>query len=161
MVQDSVITDEMRSLIGVESEPSIYEIQKEPIRRWAGAIGDSNPLYHDEEYAKKSRYGGIIAPPGLLGNYTFPVKAGGPPPRVKSPFRRILNGGNEYQFFRPVRAGDVLTATTKLADLRERQGSPGIGRMLFQVSETTFKNQKGEVVAKTRNTGISYEGPTK
>ena len=160
MAEESVITEEMRSLLGVESEPSVYEIQKEPIRRWAEAIGDPNPLYHDEEYAKKSRRAGIIAPPGMIGNYAFPVKLGGPPPRVTSPFWRVLNGGNEYEFLKPVRPGDVLTATTKLADLQERMGRPGIGRMLIQVLETTYKNQNGEVVVKTRGTGISYEGPT-
>jgi acyl dehydratase len=160
MAQESVITDEMKSMIGVESEPSIYEIEKESIRRWAEAIGDPNPLYCDEEQAKKSKYGRIIVPPGMIGNYAFPVKSGGPAPRVKSPFWRVLNGGNEYEFFKPVHAGDVLTATTKLVDLQERQGRPGIGRMLIQVHETTYKNQKGEVVVKTRNTVISYEGPT-
>ncbi len=160
MAQDSVITDEMRSLIGVESEPSIFEIEKEPIRRWAEAIGNSNPLYRDEEYAKETKYGGIIAPPGFVGNYSYPVKAGGQPRRVQSPFWRVLNGGSEYEFFKPVRVGDILTATSQLAELFERQGRPGIGRMLFQVTETTYKNQNGEVVVKTRNTGISYEGPT-
>lgn len=160
MAQDSVISDEMRSMIGVESSPSVFEIEKEPIRRWAEAIGDTNPLYHDEEYAKNSRYGGIIAPPGMVGNYSFPVKAGGAGRRVQSPFWRVLNGGNEFEFFKPVRAGDTLTATSKLVELYERQGRPEIGRMLFQVSETTYKNQDGEVVVKTRNTGISYEGST-
>ena len=160
MAQESVITEEMRSLIGVESEPSTFVIEKEPIRRWAEAIGTPNPLYRDEDYAKKSRYGEIITPPGFVGNYSFPIKVGGPPPRVQSPFWRVFNGGNEYEFLKPVRAGDVLTSTTKLADLYERQGRPGIGRMLFQVLETTYKNQKGEVVVKTRGTGISYEGPT-
>lgn len=161
MAQDSVITDEMRSLVGVESEPSVFEIEKEAIRRWAEAIGDANPLYHDEEYARKSQYGGIIAPPGFIGNYVYPVKVGKPAPRVPSPFSMGLAGGNEYEFFKPIRAGDVLTATTKLADLYERQGRPEIGRMLFQVVETTYKDQKGEVVAKARFTSISYEGPTK
>ena len=159
MVQNSVITDEMRSLIGIESEPSVYEVEREPIRRWAEAIGDPNPLYHDEEAARKSRYGEIITPLGFLGNYAYPVKVGEPPPRVNSPFWRGLAGGNEYEFFKPVRAGEVLTATTKLVDLYERQGRPGIGRMLFQVMEITHRNQQGEVVAKTRHTSILYEGP--
>jgi len=160
MAEESVITDKMRSLIGIESEPSVYEIQQEPIRRWAEAIGDSNPLYHDEEYARKSRFAAMIAPPGMVGNYVFPVKAGGPPPHVESPFWRRLNGGNEYEFLKPVKAGDILTATTRLVDLQERQGRPGIGRMLIQIMETTYKNQRGEVVVKTRGTGITYEGPT-
>jgi len=154
MAQDSVITDEMRSLVGVESEPSVYEIEREPIRRWAEAIGDSNPLYHDEEYAKKCGYDSIIAPPGFVGNYDFPVKVGKSARRVRSPLTRNLNGGNEYEFFKTVCAGDILTATTKLADIREREGR--MGKMLFVVYETTFRDEKGEVVAKSRNTGISY-----
>ena len=159
MAQDSVITDEMRSLIGIESEPSIYEIEKEPIRRWVAAIGNPNPLYHDEEYAQKSKYGGIIAPPGFLGNYAYPARVGKPAPQVKLPFTRGLAGGDEYEFFKPVRAGEVLTATTKLVDLYERQGRPGIGRMLFQIIEITHRNQQSEVVAQTRHTAIFYEGP--
>ncbi len=154
MAKDSVITDEMRTQVGVESEPSVLEIEKEPIRRWAEAIGDSNPLYHDEEYARSCGYDSIIAPPGFVAQYAFPVKVGGPPPRVKSPFTRNLNGGNEYEFFKTVQADDVLTVTMKLAELFEREGR--LGPMLFQIIETTFKNQNGEVVAKARNTGISY-----
>ena len=154
MTQDSVITDEMRSLIDVESEPSVYEIEKEPIRRWAEAIGDPNPLYRDAEYARQRGYGDIIAPPGFVGQYAFPVKLGRAQRRVASPFQRNLNGGNEYEFFKPVQAGDILTATTKLVDLHERQGR--LGTMLFQIYETTYKNQKGEVVVKCRGTGISY-----
>lgn len=159
MTQDPVITDEMRKIVGVESEPSIYEIEKEPIRRWAEAIGDPNPLYRDEEYARRSKYGGVIVPPGFLGNYAYPVKTGKPAPRVKLPFSRALAGGNEYEFFKPVRAGEVITATTRLADIYERQGRPGIGRMLFLVNEVTHRSQQGEIVARTRHTSIYYEGP--
>ncbi len=160
MAEESIITEEMRGMIGVESKPSVYEIQSEPIRRWAEAIGDDNPLYHDEEYARKSRFGAMIVPPAMIGSYMYPVKSGGPPTKVKSPFWRSLNGGNEYEFYQPIRAGDVLTTTDKIIDLQERQGRPGIGRMLIQVRETTLKNQHGELVAKRWNTGITYEGPT-
>jgi len=154
VTQDSVITEEMKSAVGVESEPSVYEIEKEPIRRWAEAIGDTNPLYHDEEYAKKKGYRSIIAPPAFVAQYAYPTKAGQARGRIRTPFTRMLNGGNEYEFLKPVQAGDTLTATTKLAELFEREGR--LGKMLFIIYETTFKNQNGEVVAKSRNTGISY-----
>lgn len=154
MAEDSVITDEMKSMIGVESEPSVFEIEKEPIRRWAEAIGDSNPLYHDEEYAKKEGYRSIIAPPGFIAQYAYPVKLGQGRVRFSTPFARMLNGGNEYEFFKPVQAGDMITSTNKLAELFERDGR--MGKMLFIISETTFKNQDGDVVAKARGTGISY-----
>ena len=155
MAEDSVITDEMRAAIGVESEPSEYEIEKEAIRRWAEAIGDTNPLYRDEEYAKSKGYRNIIAPPGFIANYAYPTKVGeGGRRGFRSPFAMVLNGGNEYDFFKPIQAGDKITSTTKLAELREREGR--LGKMLFMINETTYKNQDGEIVAKSRGTIISY-----
>ncbi len=155
MTQDSVITDEMRAAVGVESEPSVYEIEKSAIRRWAESIGDPNPLYRDEEYAKSKGYRSLVAPPGFVAQYAFPVKAGAGGRRgFQSPFSRNLNGGNEYEFLKPVQAGDTLSATSKLAEIRERDGR--MGKMLITTSETTYKNQNGEVVAKARGTGISY-----
>ncbi|MFC1886267.1 MaoC family dehydratase N-terminal domain-containing protein [Thermodesulfobacteriota bacterium] len=154
MGQDSVITDEMRAIIGVESEPSVYEIEKAPIRRWAESIGDANPLYHDEAYAKSKGWRGLLAPPGFVVFYAFPVKEGKAKVKFESPFKRRLNGGNEFEFFKPVQSGDTLTAITKLAELNERKGK--MGTMLISVSETVYKNQDGEIVAKARRTGISY-----
>lgn len=154
MTNESVITEEMRNAIGVESEPSVYEIEKEPIRRWAESLGDPNPLYRDEEYAKKQGYRGLVAPPAFMAQYAFPIKFGLPRASFKRPFTRNLNGGNEYEFFNPIQSGDVITSTTKIADLFERDGR--MGKMLFVITETTYKNQDGDVVAKARNTGISY-----
>ncbi len=158
MTQGSVITDEMKKAIGVESEPTIVLIEKEPIRRFAAAIGDNNPLYRDEEYAKKLGYRSIIAPPGYQPQYSFAIKvpqmraeAG---PRFRLPFTRNLNGGDEYEFFQPIQAGDVLSITRRLGDVYERDGR--MGKMLFTINETVFHNQKGEIVLIMRGTGISY-----
>jgi len=154
VAEDSVITEEMRSMIDVESDETVYEIEKEPIRRWADAIGDPNPLYRNEEYAKKKRYRSIIGPPAFVDQYSFPVKLGQRQARIISPFTRKLNGGDEYEFFIPVQAGDTVTSTTKLVELLEREGR--LGKMLIQIYETTYKNQNGEAVVKSRNTDISY-----
>ena len=48
MTQESVITQEMRDVIGVESEAITYDVEKGAIRKFAEAIGDDNPLYVDE-----------------------------------------------------------------------------------------------------------------
>jgi acyl dehydratase len=155
MTQGSVITDEMRKAIGVESEPTIVLIEKEPIRRFAEAIGDPNPLFHDEEYAKKLGYRSIIAPPGYHPQYSYPIKRGRiAGMRFRPPFSRNLNGGNEYEFFQPIQAGDVISITNRLGDIYERDGR--MGKMLFTISETVFRNQKGEIVLIMRGTGISY-----
>ena len=36
---------------------------RDTIRHFTEGYGDMNPLYCDREYAKKTKYGGIIAPP--------------------------------------------------------------------------------------------------
>ena len=59
---------------------------------------------------------------------------------------------------RPVRPGDVLTFRSRTKDVFEKAGKRG-GKMLFVIGETEFTNQRGEVVAYTRNTAIETEGP--
>ena len=152
MAGDSVITDEMKAAVGVESEPSIYEIERSAIRRWAEAVGDPDPRFHDEEYARGKGYRGLVAPPGFIAWYAFPNTAGRSRGGFRSPFTRTLNGGNEYELFEPIQAGDTITATNKLVELFERDGR--MGKMLFTITETTYKNQDDEIAVKARRTDI-------
>ncbi len=154
MAQESVITDEMKAAVGVESEPTVYEIERSSIRRWAESIGDANPLYRDEEYARSKGFRSLVAPPGFIAQYAFPVKVGARRAGVRSPFTRNLNGGNEYEFFKPIQAGDTISATSQVAELREKDGR--MGKMLIMITEITYKNQDGEIVAKSRGTHITY-----
>ena len=153
MTQSLVITEEMKKMIGVEHDPSYIEIEKEPIRRWADAIGDPNPLYHDEEYARKLGYRSIIAPPSFLANYEYPVKASKFTkfPRITT---RGLNSGNEYEFYKPVQAGDRIAKTLRVASIIEREGK--LGKMIIVTSEFLFRNQDGELVGIGRHIGIHY-----
>ena len=151
MTGESVITDEMRAAINVESEPYVNEVEKGAIIKFARAIGDSNPLFSDEEAARKSRYGGLIAPPTFFRS----LQSGPPKAQVISPYPGILDGGSEWEYFEPVRVGDRITVTTYLADIFERQGR--FGNMLFIVKETKYINQFDRTVALQRSTGISYQ----
>lgn len=155
--EESSITDEMRAHVGVESRPWVMEVERGAIQRFAEAISDPNPMFYDEEYAKNSRYGGTIAPVGFFG---WPV--GEPPPltTVESPFIRRVNGGNDFTYNRPVYAGERLIASRRLAKIYERQGNPRTGRMMFIINETVYRDLSGKIVAISRNTGISYQGPT-
>ena len=154
MKSASAITDDLRRSLGATLEPLIFEVERGAIRRFAEAVGDPNPLYHDEERARQAGYGGVIAPPGFFG---WPVDG---MPAIEDvleafhcPFRRVLNGGTDCEFYRPVQAGDVLTATRRLVDISEREGS--LGRMLVLVIETRYVNQDGELVAVNRDSTIA------
>ena len=65
MSSKEIITDEMRSFIGLESDPVTYVVEKHSIEHFARAIGESNPIYFDEQFAKDN-VGGIIAPPTFI-----------------------------------------------------------------------------------------------
>ena len=155
--QASVITDKMRAQIGVESEPHTFEVDKTACRMFARAVGYTDPIYFDEEHARSSGYRSIPAPVGFLGHHVYnpnaPQHLGGYF-RTDTPFKRILNGGTDIEYFDTICAGDVLTATSKLVDLSEREGR--MGPMLITVTETTYRNRDGKVVAKSRGTGIQY-----
>lgn len=160
----SLITDEMRATIGVESEPWTLEVDKTAVRMFARSVGHTDPVYYDEAAAKAAGYRSLPCPPGYLGtpifnpatsDATFGGRRGaGPGPQPSRPLKRILNGGTDIEHFEDICAGDTLTATTHTASFEERTGS--IGEMLITTSKTVYKNQDGKVVAITTGTGIRY-----
>ena len=153
----SVITDEMRARIGVESEPVTYEVDNTGCRQFARAVGYTDPIYFDEAAAKAQGHRGIVAPVGFLGH---PVVVPGQPARLPEafrleiPYKRVLNGGTDVEYLQTVCAGDKLSASTKLSDLTEREGK--MGPMLIVSTETIFRDDKGETVAIQRGQAIRY-----
>ena len=137
-----------RSVLGVESAPVSYDVEKGAIRKFAEAIGDEDPIYYDAEAAQAAGLKTIVTPPTFL--CTFRARE---LPDLKITFGRVrLNGGNAYEYYQPVYAGDTITVTAQYADVVERTGRTG--NMVFVFTELTFRNQHGDVVAKGRNTGI-------
>ncbi len=63
-----------------------------------------------------------------------------------------LNGGNRFEYVEPVKVGDRITATGRVADVYEKMGSSG--NLLFIIFETDYVNQDGRTVAKLRGTAI-------
>jgi hypothetical protein len=153
----SVITDRMRADIGKESEPVTFEVDKTACRMFARSVGYTDPLYYDEDHARSKGYRSIVAPVGFLGHAVYnpnaPQRLGGYF-RTDTPFKRVLNGGTDVEYFDTVCAGDALTATSKVVDLSERESR--LGPMLISVTESTYRNQDGKIVAVARGTGIQY-----
>ncbi|MDA1349283.1 MAG: MaoC family dehydratase N-terminal domain-containing protein, partial [Chloroflexi bacterium] len=59
------------------------------------------------------------------------------------------------EYFEPVRPGDRITVTARIADIYEKRGR--VGNMLFFVREIEYVNQFGELAARRRSTGIFYD----
>ena len=130
--------------IGLATEPYQVDIEKGHIRRFCQAIGDTNPLFLDEEAASASAYGGIIAP------LTFPVAL--TDESVAFPLeldiRRMLHGEQEFIYYQPLRPGKSYTAQMKVADVYEREGKSG--QMQFIVLDTEFRDEDEELAVVSR-----------
>jgi len=138
-----------KSLIGKTGKPFTMPIEWSKVREFARAIRDPNPLYFDPELAKKE-CGGIPVPPTFLQVAAFWMGAKSMP-TANFDLRRILHGEQDFEFLKPVFVGDVLTGTSRIADVYEKEGGRG-GKMTFLITEIEYKNQKGETVAFARGT---------
>jgi len=144
------ITDEvlnaLRQRIGVPItdtlEPWCHEATRDNIRHYAHGIGDDNPLWCDPDYAAKTRYGGIIAPPSFLFS-TDRVISGyvGGMPGVHA-----MWAGADWTWHLPVRRNDEITTKAHLKDLIEHD-TRFAGRAVQQIYHVDFFNQKDECVA--------------
>ncbi len=150
MVQDPKF-EEMKKLVGVKTKPVEYLVEKGHIRRFAEAIGDSNPLWQDEVHTRQAPHGGIIAPPTFT-RALLPSDEDESEPR--DPSDRVLDAGSEYEFFDPIKVGDRITVTKKIDSFTEKHGR--LGAMLIETREDSYRNQLGELVATQKITGIYY-----
>ena len=66
---------------------------------------------------------------------------------IEAGYHRILDAGMSFEFFLPVRPGDVLIASPKVSDVTEKEGKSGT--MIMCSFETTYVNQNGDLVAKS------------
>ena len=144
------VTDEVRKQIGMQSEARLVEVERGAIRRFAEAIGDPNPLFNDEASVRKTRFGGMVAPP------TFCRSLGAAIPEIKINMAefRGLDGGSEWEYLEPIRPGDRISVVSKIADIRESEGR--LGPMVFITVETSYTNQFNQLCALQRSTVIRY-----
>jgi len=164
--------EELKALVGQEGSRlvAVDEVCKPMIRHWCEAMQDGNPLYTDEEYARKSKYGSIIAPPTMVLTWTMPPLW---PPTEQPPhpfeqflekldkagFYGILISNVAQKYLRPLFPGDHITFTYKVTDVSpEKKTSLGSGH--FVTTTFIFTNQKGETVATQSLTVLKYRiGP--
>ena len=157
MVEESLITGEMREAVGSLLNICVTKVEKTKIKMFVEATTDTNPLWQDEDCARRTIHGGTLVPPGFL----ITMQMEGESPGFYMPYMLSLKGaidaGGEWEFFRPVRPDDVIVVDRKFVDLYEKKGS--LGNMLFNVFETTYRNQRGEIGARGRWTSIRIPAP--
>lgn len=137
---------ELRKRIGkrVKStlEPWVSEANADAIRHFAHGIGDDNPLWTDLDYATKTRYGTIIAPPTFL-YATDRVISGyvGGLPGVHAMF-----AGSDWRWYLPIRLGTKIRTEVYLKDLVEHK-TKYAGRAIQQIYHGDFFDNQGMKLA--------------
>ena len=148
---ESFLTEGMRQqAIGLEGAPTVTEVEKGAIIKFAEAIDDDNPVFNDEVASRESQYGGLIAPPTFLRS----MLSSRPELPFDLPFDRRLDGGSDWEYFYPVRPGDRITSVARINDISERRGR--LGLMIIMSTVITYTNQLGQIVATQTGTGIAY-----
>ncbi len=130
------------------------EATRDTIRHWVEGIGDINPLYVDEAYAKKTRFGGITAP------FSFLLSCEGRSGRVGMPGIHALHAGVRFINHKPICAGDTIIASGGLHDLVEKKTSSFAKRTFVQTWFKHYRNQKGEIVSTLYDFAVRSERDT-
>ena len=144
-----------RSRVGTELRVSNVfnqHVTPEAIRKFVNGIGDTNPLYLDADYAAGTRFGSLVAPQNWVYS-VFPTWVLQGLPGVHA-----FHSGNDWEFYRPMLAGDEITPESKFTGFEEKQ-SKFAGRFIMEHQEARYLNQRGDLVAKARTWLVRAERP--
>lgn len=136
--------------IGVAPDP----VNQPMIRHWAAAFEDANPVYVDPEFAARTRFGGIVAPPLMLQTWSMPTprltgigERGGSPtegsvnvltPLDEAGYVATLATNSEFEVLRYLRLGESVTAETIFESVSERKKTR-LGPGHFVTWVTTYR----------------------
>lgn len=163
MVAISSAVQELRAQIGKEfGHRTSFPVDKSAIRLWAIGTRWPDPpkrIYWDEEYAKKTAWGGIIAPSGF-NPFAYHIDD----ERMRGPStygllrtgegNRGINAGGEATYYAPIRPGDSISQVSKIVEVTEK--TTRLGPSIFVITETRWTNQRGELVRVYRGIGMRY-----
>jgi hypothetical protein len=143
-----------------------FPIDRTAILDFAAAIGETNPIYWDEGFAKTTPLGDVIAPPtfgiaaahwnpdyGLRGPRRIPARkavekkpeaaprSGGGGPNLT----RVLHAEQRFEYRKPLQPGMRLVVSTRPGRTWEKEGKRG-GKLHFAESVTEYRDAQGEIV---------------
>jgi len=136
--------------VGQSSEPVRNVVERGAVRLFAEAIADPSPLYHDQEAAKRSRYGRLLAPPTFPRTFDYGRVEG-----LQLPPAGLIHGEFRISYARPLLVGDELFCCLTLKDSYDKEGRRG--RLGFLLFERTGEDPEGNPVFTTNDTVVVTE----
>jgi acyl dehydratase len=155
---EATITDEMiasmQDKVGVSLRIG-HSINNEDatrlaIAKFAGGIGDTNPLWTDEEYAKQTRFGAIVAPPSWVLCCFSGLQFGWP---GLGSFHNMTT----IEFFKPVRLKDQIFPECIYDGFDGPKPSSFADQIVIDNFTNKYRNQHGELVAHCKWSVINFE----
>jgi acyl dehydratase len=163
MAIDEELITNLRAHIGQTTQKHLGELTVSTIRRYARAVGETNPLYYDITVAQNAGYKNIMAPPNLIpsvvdwsegspeeglrldgtesGDHLLGVPASGV---------RVMGGGEDMEFRLPAIAGNQITMESRLDAVELRESSSG--PMVILTYQNTYLNEEDQVLLTTTRT---------
>lgn len=152
-------------VVGLPTGAATIHVERGPVTKFAEAVTDRSPVYHDLAAARAAGFDHIPAPP----TFTFSAAShwgvfpedqpddptggqGNPMRRLMSDLMKeggmVLHGEQEFVYHQPVQVGETLHQEGRIVDLYSKEAK---GRtMTFLVMETVFSNDDGEPVVTER-----------
>ena len=117
-------------------------------------VGYHVPLFVDEEYSKKTRFGGRICPSGVVMSFSTAMTEG----LFRSCVVAML-GVDNGRFFKPLRPGDTIHTEIEVVD-RKPESNPECGVVIFRDEVWNQRKEKIYQIEKTalmltRGNGVS------
>ena len=126
MASETTAALDLDVLRGLEFPIVRYEVSREKIGEYVAAIGDRNPVHSDTAAAQRLGYRDILAPPtfaAVFATRPFRVALADPDWVGRSTIdpSRILHGGQEFAYRRPVHPGDRLIVQAIVREVFEKK----------------------------------------
>lgn len=140
----------MKEMIGKASTKVKNTVERGAVKKFAEAIGDTNPIYLDEETGKHSRFGQNIAPPTFARVFDYGAIEG-----LNLPNKGLIHGEQIYHYERPLLVGEDVYCYAKVSDYYEKSGA--MGNMGFIVLENNGEDQDGNPIFTSKSIVILTE----
>ena len=141
-----------QSAVGREFTPVTARVEPGRLRFFFDTLGETNPVYRDENAAKAAGYAATPVPPTYLFcmemmDATIPFEFLN---ALGIDLARVLHGEQRFDYLAPVVVGDVLTFLPRVTSVMDKKG----GAMTLIVVETKATNQNGVHVADISRTVV-------
>ena len=138
-----------KSLINKSYPPIIFDIEKQRVRFFSKATGQTDPVYFDEDIAKEKGFPSLLAPPTFLTTVSH---------EQRNPYqylhdlsidmKNVLHAGQCYKYHDLVFAGDQITMESKIKNMYDKKN----GSLQFIEFESIFLNQNKKLTVESLST---------